>query len=128
MVSAASFDRRDPYTRTTLPDRGLYFDARWDPPWPYRTVPWQDFGVPDPDLLARELRSVVEDVRAGQTVELGCLGGHGRTGTALACLAVLAGAPAREAVAAIRRDYCARAVETRAQAAFVVDFADRVNG
>ena len=55
-------------------------------------------------------------------VEIGCLGGHGRTGTALACLAVLAGTPAAEAVAWVRGAYCPKAVETDAQRAFVESF------
>ncbi len=55
-------------------------------------------------------------------VEVGCLGGHGRTGTALACLAVLTGTPANEAVAWVRANYCAHAVETEAQEALVAAF------
>ena len=57
--------------------------------------------------------------RSGQDVEVGCLGGHGRTGTALACLAVLTGHPSRDAVAWVRSSYCAKAVETQGQEAFV---------
>ena len=52
-------------------------------------------------------------------VELGCLGGHGRTGTALACLAVLSGVPAPDATAWVRSAYCNEAVETPEQEAFV---------
>lgn len=59
---------------------------------------------------------------AGQHVEVGCLGGHGRTGTALACLAVLAGHPAGDAVAWVRSGYCAKAVETPGQEAFIAAF------
>ena len=60
--------------------------------------------------------------RAGDAVEIGCLGGHGRTGTALACLAVLTGTAPDEAVAWVRRRYCDHAVETDAQRAFVERF------
>jgi len=52
--------------------------------------------------------------------EIGCLGGHGRTGTALACLAVLAGHSPADAVAWVRTHYCDHAVETDDQAAFVL--------
>ncbi|WP_414672326.1 hypothetical protein [Lentzea sp.] len=38
--------------------------------------------------------------------------GHGRTGTSLACLAVLDGVPAAEAVTYVRARYDRRAVET----------------
>ena len=58
--------------------------------------------------------------RAGEKVELGCLGGHGRTGTALACLAVLGGYPHEEAFAWVRADYCPSAIETAEQEAFVL--------
>ena len=47
-----------------------------------------------------------------ERVEIACAGGHGRTGTALACLAVLDGVPSREAVRYVRAHYAARAVET----------------
>jgi protein-tyrosine phosphatase len=45
-------------------------------------------------------------------VEIACGGGRGRTGTALACLAVLDGLPASDAVAYVREHYDRRAIET----------------
>ena len=45
--------------------------------------------------------------------------GHGRTGTSLACLAVLDGVPAAEAVAYVRARYDHRAVETPWQRRYV---------
>jgi len=50
------------------------------------------------------------------------MGGRGRTGTALACLAVLDGAPAADAVAYVRQHYSPDAVETPEQASFVTGF------
>jgi hypothetical protein len=58
---------------------------------------------------------LLERARLGERVEVGCLGGHGRTGTALACLAILTGHPPGEAVAWVRANYCADAVETAEQ-------------
>jgi len=55
-------------------------------------------------------------------VELACGGGRGRTGTALACLAVLDGMPAAEAVAYVREHYDLRAVETPCQRRYVACF------
>jgi protein-tyrosine phosphatase len=55
-------------------------------------------------------------------VELACGGGVGRTGTALACLAVLDGVPADEAVDYVRRHYHPSAVETPWQRRFVRRF------
>jgi protein-tyrosine phosphatase len=45
-------------------------------------------------------------------VEVACRGGVGRTGTALAALAVLDGLSPGEAVRWVRREYHPRAVET----------------
>jgi protein-tyrosine phosphatase len=55
-------------------------------------------------------------------VEIACARGHGRTGTALACLAVLDGVPNREAIAYVREHYASRAVETPWQRRFVARF------
>jgi protein-tyrosine phosphatase len=119
-IIAVSFDAVDPYARDQQPDYGLYLDRQWQPPWVHGHLDWPDFGVPgDPALLLTALRSVIDRARTGERVEVGCLGGHGRTGTALACLAVLTGHPATDAVAWVRANYCPRAVETADQEAFV---------
>jgi hypothetical protein len=112
-----------PYTRDDEPSFGLYLDDRWDPPWPHAHVRWPDFGLPsDPAALRSALGELLDRARAGAVVEIGCLGGHGRTGTALACLAILTGTPPSEAVAWVRERYCERAVETDDQAQFVAGF------
>lgn len=117
---AASFDEADPYHRDQPPDYGLYLDARWRPPWPHECLEWPDFGVPaDPTSLLASLEGLLERARAGDRVEIGCLGGHGRTGTTLACLAVLSGHPRSDAVAWVRANYCGNAVETEEQERFV---------
>jgi hypothetical protein len=119
-ITAASFDAIDPYSRDQQPDYGLYLDHRWQPPWVHDHLDWPDFGVPDdPALVVTALRSLLDRARRGEQVEVGCLGGHGRTGTALACLAVLAGHPPADAVAWVRANYCPAAVETAEQEAFI---------
>jgi protein-tyrosine phosphatase len=55
-------------------------------------------------------------------VEFACEGGKGRTGTALACLAILDGTPPNEAVAFVRANYDSHAVETPWQKRFVRKF------
>jgi hypothetical protein len=123
VVTAVSYLGDDPYGREATPAFGLYLDSRWDPPWPHAHADWPDFGVPaDAAALRASLQQLLDRARAGEAVELGCLGGHGRTGTALACLAVLTGTPADEAVAWVRERYCGDAVETDAQRAFVERF------
>ena len=122
-LTAASFDPVAPYSRGRDPDYGLYFDSRWHPPWDHGYVDWPDFGLPaDAEAVAEALNTVLGRARSGQFVEIGCLGGHGRTGTALACLAILAGCPALDAVAWVRSSYCSQAVETREQESFVAAF------
>lgn len=80
---------------------------------PHRRVSWPGFWVPRDqadtlDALGRLRRRA----RAGEDVTLGCRGGVGRTGTALAALAVLDGVTPRDAVVWVRATYHPRAVET----------------
>jgi Protein-tyrosine phosphatase len=83
------------------------------PDWPHCRVRWPDFSVPTD--LAEALDALHEAhrrARAGERVEVACRGGVGRTGTALAALAVLDGLAPADAVAWVRRHYHRRAVET----------------
>ncbi len=114
-----SFGSADPYARDESPDFGLYLDERWRPPGPHDYLDWPDFSVPgDPVLVVAALASLLHRARTGQRVEIGCYGGHGRTGTALACLAILCGQAPDEAVSWVRATYCERSVETDEQEAF----------
>jgi protein-tyrosine phosphatase len=80
--------------------------------WPYRWVRWRDFGLPrSTDEVVAALREL--HGRAGaERVEIACGGGIGRTGTALAGLAILTGLSAEDAVTWVRGTYHRRAVET----------------
>jgi hypothetical protein len=119
-ITAVSFHEAAPFEREAIPDFGLYLDHRWQPPWSHAHVGWPDFGVPaDGAALRVALVDLQERWRAGQRIEMGCVGAHGRTGTALACLGVLAGVESYRAVDWVRSNYCARAVETAEQEEFV---------
>jgi hypothetical protein len=119
-ITAVSFDGADPYRRPEAPDFGLYLDHRWSPPWPHAHLDWPDFGVPaDAELVVTALADPLERARHDERVELGCLGAHGRTGTALAVAAVLCGVAPQEAVEWVRATYCDQAIETAEQEAFV---------
>ena len=59
---------------------------------------------------------------AVERVEVACAGGRGRTGTALACLAVLDGVDPAAAVRYVRAGYHPRAVETPGQRRFVARY------
>jgi hypothetical protein len=103
---------------------GLYLDEGWAPTWPAELIDWPDFGVPaEPEVAAGQIGSAFRRARRGELVEVGCLGGSGRTGTVLACMAVLAGVPSAEAVAWVRAAYRPEAVETAEQEAWVQWFA-----
>lgn len=98
------------------PDFGLYLDPSWEPDWPHVMLDWPDFGVPAAsDAAVQEIRAAFERAQSGEAVEVACVGGHGRTGTVLACMAILAGVPVAEAVAWVRGQYCARAVQEPGQ-------------
>jgi hypothetical protein len=122
-VTGVTFLDDDPYQRLNPPAFGLYLDGRWNPPWPHALIDWPDFGIPsDSEFVHDALDDLHRRARSGASVEIGCLGGHGRTGTALACLAILAGTSPEEAVAWVRANYCAKAVETDEQENFVSAF------
>jgi hypothetical protein len=83
------------------------------PAWAHRRIRWPDFLVPvDRDDSLDALHEARRRALAGERVEVACRGGVGRTGTALAALAILDGIPASESVAWVREHYNPRAVET----------------
>jgi protein-tyrosine phosphatase len=83
------------------------------PAWPYRCLRWPDFWVPlDRADALDALREAHRRATHGERVEVACRGGVGRTGTALAALAVLDGVTPDEAVGWVRATYHRRAVET----------------
>ncbi|MGR6319352.1 protein-tyrosine phosphatase family protein [Micromonospora soli] len=83
------------------------------PAWPHRRIRWPDFWLPrDPVDALDALREAWRRAYAGQRVEVSCRGGVGRTGTALAALAVLDGMSPEQAVAWVRAHHHPRAVET----------------
>jgi hypothetical protein len=111
--------------RDENPDRdfGLYMDPRWAPTWDAELIDWPDFGLPsDSNRAAEQIRSAFARALAGERVEIGCTGGLGRTGTALACMAILAGVRPDEAVRWVRANYDPRAIETPEQEAWVAQF------
>jgi protein-tyrosine phosphatase len=90
--------------------------------WEARWLRWPDFGLPaDPAAVRTALEEAWTRAET-ERVEFACAGGRGRTGTALACLAVLDGVPSKEAVKYIRTHYSPHAVETPWQRRFVAKF------
>lgn len=107
--------------RRDVPDFAVYLLGR-EPRvegWDYRWVRWRDFRLPDstPEAVGALVEAYAR--AAVERVEIGCAGGVGRTGTALALLAVMGGVPAEDAVSWVRSRYHPRAVETRQQRRWV---------
>ncbi|WP_181782574.1 phosphatase domain-containing protein [Pseudonocardia pini] len=121
--------RRDPLPEGPLPEFSLCLgrpgqDA--EPEWEAAWIDWPDFRVPrDRAAAIAAIVAAYERARAGTLVEVSCTGGTGRTGTVIACMAVLAGHPADDAVAWARAHYRPRAVETPWQRRWVRGFAER---
>lgn len=107
-----------------LPEFGLYLlgEEPEPPAWPSKWMPWPDFRLPQDPVAARASFIELLERAGSERVEVACHGGRGRTGTALACLAVLDGVAPEEAVAFVRRHYDRHAVETLRQRRFVRRF------
>jgi len=90
---------------------------------------WQldvpDYGVPDEAGLRAILAQMLEAMRSAPdgAYHIGCKAGIGRTGTVMACLAIMAGAVEGDPVAWLRAAYFQGAIETPGQEAFVRGFA-----
>jgi hypothetical protein len=120
VTASALEDRRD-----DLPGRdfGSYMDPRWAPTWDADLIDWPDFGVPsDEEKAAAQIVNAFQRAKDGDGVEVGCYGGIGRTGTVLACMAILAGVPAEDAVTWVRSHYHPNAVENSNQEKWVLWF------
>jgi Protein-tyrosine phosphatase len=96
------------------PEFGLYLQGEPPAPmdWPSRWVRWPDWWLPFDRADARDALIELWRRAEAERVEVVCSGGHGRTGTALACLAVLDGVQNADAVRYVRHHYNPRAVET----------------
>jgi len=102
----------------------LYLQGKQPPvvAWPSRWLRWPDWRLPADPAEARQALADLWQRAALECVEVACSGGRGRTGTALACLAILDGVPAADAVGYVRQHYNPRAVETPWQRRFVARF------
>lgn len=96
----------------------------WVAPWDAEWIHWPDFGVPaDDEATARSIVDAFRRAQQGETVEVCCYGGQGRTGTILSCMAVLTGVPSDQAVEWVRANYSRHAVERDTQRHWVEWFA-----
>lgn len=83
-------------------------------------IPTVDFHVPPRELMQRGLRKMVLALIRGDQLYIGCMGGVGRTGLAMALLVKVLGSD--NPVAVVRESYKAHAVETSKQMEYVHTF------
>ena len=112
---------RHPRTTDQHPTLGIYLQRHRpaSTPWPMQWIRWPDFWLPSDDAAARATLTMAWESALDGRVEVACSGGRGRTGTALACMAVLDGVAPDEAVHFVRTHYDSRAVETAWQRRYV---------
>ena len=135
---------------TALLDAGV--DAIFDLTWPGETAPYmplleehalrynrrvvhhrhpiQDWGLPTPAEMAKLLDTIDEVLAAGGNIYLHCLGGIGRTGTAVGCWLVRHSMSGEEALAHLNSLYqtaeqskiYSHSPEVDAQVGFILDW------
>lgn len=129
------------------PDVGLYLDSAWGRGEVMSTssveglpfgnssgqkiiFPWPDASKPaSMRSFAAMVEWLSEQLALGKVVETGCLGAHGRTGTLLAALIILnRDEGAKEAIAWVRREHCAKAIETFTQEEFLYRYWNLLHG
>lgn len=116
---------RRPLPAGATPTYAVYLLGKRPPevPWESHWLRWPDFRLPSDRTEARKvLGDAWERAATLERVEVACGGGRGRTGTALACLAVLDGVEPGQAVDFVRRHYDKHAVETPWQRRYVGRF------
>lgn len=107
-----------------VPDFGFYLDSCWfsEAHQLGIMVPWQDMGLPkiDRDHVDAAVTLACTMIERGDIIEVGCIGGHGRTGTFLALIAMRNGVKTpEEAIAYVREHYCEKAIESSTQEWYV---------
>lgn len=97
------------------PDYGLYLGSAGEErrswglttiSWPHRWLVWSPARRPDDDTVTvSAIVDLVERSARGERVEVACRSGVARTGTVVACVAVLDGMTAKEAIRWTRASY-----------------------
>ncbi len=91
--------------------------------WPWKVGTEFLFSITDmqapnnPDEFKKLIKWLKKQIDAGKKVHIGCIGGHGRTGTVLAALVAEYGE--LDAINYVRKHYCKKAVESSVQINFL---------
>lgn len=116
-ASSSTYDRKG----APIPDLGLYLDGCWKPDTIAYHVGCPDRNVPIPTVpqVLWMANHALTLAREGKRVEVGCIGGHGRTGLMLAVLATIIQPDIADAVKYVRENYCPHAIESDLQEWYV---------
>jgi hypothetical protein len=101
------------------------------------SIPTRDFSVPDVNDMHKGIAKALEAIYNGNDLYAGCMGGIGRTGLFMACLAKVmfdydamaknGEVPRRDPVRYVREHYFSHAVETDDQKEFIQAFNTRTH-
>ena len=92
-------------------------------------VPWPDMGRITVPVLHRLVRTVEAELVQQKVVEIGCIGGHGRTGTLVAAITMyMTGKTAKKAITHLRAHYCTSAVESKSQVELLAEYQVQLQG
>ena len=126
------------------PDFGVYLSTLWkdrlgdiwtngaylvdqERPYPAVVIDWPDQGAVGNGLLERIVDLCWSKMRHGKAVDIGCHGGHGRTGTLLAALIIKAEhISGEQAIKEVRVRYCKMAIETKTQENAIKEYARKL--
>lgn len=103
-------------------DYGMRDDAR---AYPWNDGVWFQYLITDmkapknPESFSQLIDWLILQLSANKKVHLGCIGGHGRTGTVLAAL-VARFMGVKDAIQYVRKNYCDKAVESKEQIDFLM--------
>lgn len=90
----------------------------------YANYPITDMHAPENSSLFRKMIDwLCNQLQAGKKIHIGCIGGHGRTGTVLSALTA-AFTGEKDAIQYVRENYCHKAVESRSQVQFLMKHYD----
>lgn len=82
-------------------------------------IAWRDYSVPK-SLTLEDWKAIVKEIRERKEALVFCMGGHGRTGTLGAILAIFFQiCKPEEGIAYVRKNYCKSAVESMEQVKYI---------
>jgi len=120
------------------PQKGydIYIGLDYGMQFQTKNWPWQknggtgpvEFLFPIPDMsVPKDVKNfkkmivwMLGQLDDGKRIQVGCIGGHGRTGLVLAALVQVAGIAPRKAIQWVRKHHCKKAVESESQVKFLV--------